>query len=171
MAGQSPLWLDYQRPPPGRQLPGVALLVGSVLLCGVLFAMSADLATDIDETEARVFKLRQAAERQRLFAQAETQEAAVPPASASAAQWETLFNALEKAADDSVTLLGLNPGEREITLTGEARDLPAALDYAQRLQASPVFSQAHLARYEVVRDHPRQPVRFTVLANGRETAP
>ena len=176
MAARAPLWLDYQRPPPGRQLPGIALLVGSLLLSGVLLSMSADLAQDIDTTEAQVFKLRQAAERRRLFAEAAKPAAAestapAPLASASAARWETLLASLEGAADETVTLLGLTPGPREVILTGEARDLPAALDYAQRLQAAPAFSEAYLAKYEVVREHPRQPVRFTVLARGREAPP
>lgn len=173
MAAMSPLWLDYQRPPPGRQLPGIALLAGSLLLSGVLLQMSADLAQDIEAAEARVYKMRQAAERRRLFAEAAkpAAESAAPPASASAARWERLFVSLEGAADETVTLLGLTPGARDVVLTGEARDLPAALDYAQRLQAAPAFSQAHLAKYEVVREHPRQPVRFTVLASGREAPP
>lgn len=175
MAARAPLWLDYQRPPPGRQLPGIALLAGSLLLAGVLLSMSADLGREIEATDAQVVKLRQAAERRRLFAEAAKpaadSAAPAPPASASAARWETLFASLEGAADETVTLLGLTPGTREVTITGEARDLPAALDYAQRLQTAPAFSEAYLAKYEVVREHPRQPVRFTVLARLREAPP
>lgn len=174
MAARAPLWLDYQRPPPGRQLPGIALLVGSLLLSGVLLSMSADLGREIEATDAQVAKLRQSAERRRLFAEAAkpTESATpAPPASASAARWETLFASLEGAADETVTLLGLTPGAREVIITGEARDLPAALDYAQRLQTAPAFSEAYLAKYEVVREHPRQPVRFTVMARLREAPP
>lgn len=174
MATRAPLWLDYQRPPPGRQLPGIVLLVGSLLLSGVLLSMSFDLGREIEATDAQVAKLRQAAERRRLFAEAaKPAESATPapPASASAARWEALFASLEGAADETVTLLGLTPGPREVLVTGEARDLPAALDYAQRLQAAPAFSEAYLAKYEVVREHPRQPVRFTVLARLREAPP
>lgn len=176
MAGMPPLWLDYQRAPPGRQLPGIVLLVASLLVAALLIRMSASLAEELTAAEDRVFKLRQAAERQRLFAAAEKPAAGEadeqrPPASASARRWETLFASLEKAGDDSVTLLSLAPGAREIVLTGEARALPAALDYAQRLQVAPAFAEAHLAKYEVVREHPRQPVRFTVLAQWREAPP
>ncbi|HEX6735810.1 MAG TPA: hypothetical protein VF096_13445 [Azonexus sp.] len=162
------LHLDYQRPPPGRQLPGIVLLAASLALCAALLQQSAGLARDTEIAEARLAEVRRAAAAAR---QSAASPAPAPPASASAARWEALFVALEGAADETVTLLALAPGERETVLTGEARDLPAALDYAQRLQAAPAFAGAHLAKYEVVREHPRQPVRFTVLAGGRESPP
>lgn len=171
-----PLWLDYQRPAPGRQLPGILLLVGSLVLAGVLIDMSIDLATETASAEQKVAKLRQAAERRRLFASADQAAAASSAlaertaASPSASRWESLFSSLEAAGDETVTLLGLTPGAKEILITGEAKGLPEALDYTQRLQAATVLANAHLTKYEVVRGHPQQPVRFTVLADWREAA-
>lgn len=171
------LWLDYQRPPPGRQLPGIGLLIVSLILSALLFGSAVDISTDTALSERQVAKLRQAAERRRLFAPPEasgapgsSQEPALP-VSPSARRWESLLSSLETAGDENVTLLSLTPGGREIVITGEAKGLGEALDYAQRLQAAGALSNAHLAKYEVQREHPRQPVQFTVLSEWREGAP
>lgn len=165
-----PLWLDYRRLPPGRRLPGILLLGGSLLLAGFLLAVSNDISMDVELAEQHLDKLRQAGERQRLFAvpSPSTAAAETPPTSPSAARWESLLASLEAAGDDTVTLLSLTPGAREIVITGEAAGLDPALEYARRLQAAAAFSRAHLAKYELVSDHPRRPVRFTVLAEWRE---
>ncbi|MGE5469611.1 MAG: hypothetical protein ACM3X0_02305 [Bacteroidota bacterium] len=170
-----PLWLDYQRLPPGRRLPGIALLVGSVLLAGFLVQLAVNTGAETTVAEQQVARLRQAAERRRLFEgadraarDAEAAASAGKTLSPSASRWAALFSSLEAASDETVTLLSLAPGAREIVITGEAKDLDAALDYAKRLLASRVLANPHLAKYEVVREHPRQPVRFTLLAEWRE---
>jgi Tfp pilus assembly protein PilV len=172
-----PLWLDYRKAPPARQWPGLILLIASLLLAAGLLALSSHLASATALSERQVSKLQQAAERRRLFASALPEHATSSNATSSqivapsAKRWEALFTALEAASDETVTLLGLTPGARQIVITGEAKGLPAALDYAQRLQAASVLANAHLSKYEVVREHPRQPVLFTLLAEWRELAP
>lgn len=165
-----PLWLDYLRVPPRRQLPGILLLAGSLLLAGCLLTISYDLSTATEFAEQHFDKLRQASERRRLFALPGTSTAALQTSSISpsAMRWESLLASLEAAADDTVTLLSLRPGSREIVITGEAAGLDPALEYARRLQATAAFSRAHLAKYELLADHPRRPVLFTVLAEWRE---
>jgi len=171
-----PLWLDYRQAPPGRRLPGLALLIAGLLLSMLLLDMAMDVASETAVAERKVAKLRQAAERRRIFADfsASTASNSGPasdtPASPSAARWEALLGTLEAAGNDTVTLLSLTPGAREIVITGEAKGLGAALDYTQRLQAAPVLRNAYLAKYEVVREHPGQPVTFTVLGDWREAA-
>lgn len=168
-----PLCLDYRRPPPSRQLPGVGLLLVSLLLSTLLVGMAMDLASETTVAERQVAKLRQAAERRRLFSAADPSTAsmagsAAQPASPSASRWEALLSSLESAGDDTVTLLSLTPGAREIVITGEAKGVSSALDYAQRLQGASALTKAHVAKYELLRDHPRQPVLFTLLAEWRE---
>lgn len=166
-----PLWLDFQRPPPGRSLPGIILLLASLLLAGLLLGLALDVASETASAEQQLGRLRQVAERQRLFAGfAPSTAATTPAASPPDGRWEALFGALETAGNETVTLLSLNPGNREIVITGEAVGLEAALDYARRLQAAPALSHAHLVKYEVVREHPRQPVLFTLLAEWSEAA-
>lgn len=168
------LWLDYQRAPPGQQLPGLVLLAASVLIAGWLGWVAHVTGDDLVATSKQVAQLRQNAERQRqLAASANAGETkaveAMRAVSASASRWESFFTTLEKAADDKVTLLALAPTASDILIDGEARNLPAALDYAQRLQDGATLANAHVARYEIARDQPGQPVRFTVEAGWRES--
>lgn len=166
------LWLDYQRPAPGQRLPGIALLALAVAVAVGLAWFGERTGSELDATAARVATLRQTAERQRLLLAASEAQAkegeSVRALSKSAARWEALFATLEKSADENVTLLGLAPGTQDVLIDGEALNLPAALDYAQRLQSTATLSNAHVARYEVVRDQPAQPVRFSVQASWQE---
>lgn len=172
------LSLDYQRTLPGRHRPGFAVLAAGLALCALLAAQSFSLVDELAATEQQVVKLRRDAERRRPPAGGEravaeaTPGEATPgearPPSPSAARWEALLGSLEKAGDDSVTLLGLEPGARDISITGEARNIAASLDYAQRLQQAPVFAEVHPVKHEVVGEHPYRPVRFTLSARWRE---
>lgn len=165
-----PLWLDYQRLPPGRRLPGLILLIVSLVLAAGLVVLSLDVSSEFASTEQHLAKLKQEAERQRFFAGAapappEENTQGLPPS-----RWESLLAGLETADNETVTLLSLTPGDREIVIAGEAKDLGAALEYARRLQNVPAIAQAYLAKHEVVREHPQHPVRFTLLATWREAA-
>ena len=176
MSTLRPLWLDYQRPLPGRQWPGLLLLSSSVLLSGLLLAESFSLSSEWAATQQQVFKLKREDERRRLFTSTDkpfdpaAHEGArpLPPA---AARWESLLGALENEGDDSITLLALEPGPRETTISGEAADIGASLDYAKRLQSAPVFADVYLVKHEIVREHPHRPVRFALLARWREALP
>jgi hypothetical protein len=167
------LRLDYQRPAFGYQWPGLVLLFSGLLLCALLFQQSFSISSELMLTEQHVFKLKREAERRRLLVSSErsAEEGGQDEkrrASPSAARWEALLSALERTSDDSVTLLGLEPGAREMTLIGEARTLGAALDYVKRLQVLPQFADIHLTRHEIVNEHPYRPVRFTLQTTWRE---
>lgn len=159
-----PLWLDYQRPPPGRQLPGRLLLAVSLALLISLLGLSHNISGHLADSEQHLSRLKQAAAQQRQLAGTALQDQA--PSADS--RWEALLAALEAASDGAVTLLSLAPGLKEIVITGEARDLGAALDYARRLHNTPAIAQAYIAKHEVLREHPQHPVRFTLLAVWRE---
>lgn len=170
------LWLDYQRPLPGRHWPGLLLLAAGVLLCGSLLMQSLSIATETAATEQQVSRLKRDIERQRLFAAAEEQVAGIGEkeqrmASPSAARWESLLVALESAGDDSVTLLAIEPGAKEVSVSGEARNLDASLDYVKRLQNADVFSDVHLVKYQLLTENPSRPVRFALLAKWRGGSP
>lgn len=161
-----PLWLDYQRPPPGRETPGRILLGISLLLGLILLIASGQLADERDELAQSVHRQRPAAGISAGFsASTGGSPESAPP---GAERWDALFGTLEAAGDDSVTLLSLAPTNRNVRIAGEARDLTAALAYAQRLQSAATLGDVHLEDYEVMREHPRQPVRFTLQANWRE---
>lgn len=161
------LWLDFEQEPPARQRPGRVVLAVAVLAAALVLLQRAEIADRLEQTRAEVTRLQQA---QALRAGNAPGADGAPADSASMPQWEKMLTALEVAADDSVTLLTLQTEGHDLRITGEARNLPAALDYAQRLDGSQAFAGTHLAHSEVVRDHPRQPVRFVLLA-GRQDLP
>lgn len=165
------LWLDYQLDEPGRHRPGLLLLISSLVLTALLFAQYFSIAEKLTTAGTQVSKLKRGAEHQRLFENPNGARVNVEGQQRSpilsAGRWESLFTSLEKAGSDSMTLLRLEPGPREISITGEAKDLAAAMEYVQRLQSVPVFTNAHLTESETLKEHPRHPVRFTLVADWR----
>lgn len=174
------LWLDFQRPEPGRRRAGNALLAVGVLLGAGLLADYVNVVGETDQVEQQVLRLRREAEPARRAAAVEGaptarggQRQAADDTSSSqpgheALQWDALFAALEAAADDSMTLLTLNTGGSEIQIGGEARNIDAAMDYVKRLQAATALGNPHLTQSEVVQEHPQHPVRFALAASWRE---
>ena len=68
-----------------------------------------------------------------------------------AAPWNELFDALEKAQDDTVALLSITPERAagQVSLTGEAKSYEALTDYLTRLDDSGVFASSQLLGYEI----------------------
>lgn len=167
-----PLWLDYQRPAPGRHQAGRLLLLVGLALAVPVFMEYSSTTDELAGVDQHISKLRRDAERRHLIARTAEPAGAAKAAAlpASGERWEALLAALEKAGDESVTLLALTPGAKEVSIAGEAKDLAASLDYVKRLQSAPVFSEAHLAAYETLTAHPQHPVRFTLVAAWREGA-
>ena len=165
-----PIWLDYQQDAPGHHRPGLLLLISSLLLTGVLLTQYFADAERLATAGRQVSKLKHGAE-QRLSGKSDSPRsdiAELRSSSVSAERWESLFISLETASDDSITLLGLELGPREISISGEAKELAAATGYVQRLQSATAFTNTHLTEYVIVKEHPRHPVRFTLIAEWRE---
>lgn len=170
-----PLWLDYQRPVPGRRRAGVVLLTASLIVTGALLARYFTLATELDAVQQQVSRLKRQAERQSLLKTAQSPLSSPSStggreetgAAYSSARWEMLFASIEAASDESMTLLGLQPGANEVQITGEAKDLAAAMGYVRRLQTATAFVNTHLTQSEVVMAHPQHPVRFTLVTEWR----
>ena len=162
------LLLDYQRPEPGRRRAGALLLAAGLIATAVLLADYFTVMAELDDLQHRVARLKRDVERQRLAEAAGSPLSGAQAATAhSAASWEALFASLEAAGDDSVTLLGLEPGATEIRITAEAKNLDASLDYLKRLQAATAIANTRLTQSQVVMEHPRRPVRFTLVTEWR----
>jgi hypothetical protein len=173
MSAMSPLCLDYQRPLPRHDWPGFLLLAAGALFCSGLLIQSFLLSDDVAATGKQVLKLKREVERQRLFASSGAPVASVADKakrsiSPSAARWELLLVALENAGNDSVTLLVLEPSVREISISGEAKNFDAVLDYVKRLQIATIFADVYLLKHELITESPYRPVRFALLAKWRE---
>jgi hypothetical protein len=89
--------------------------------------------------------------------------------------WSRLLRELEAASadsKDSVAVLGVEPDrdKRQVRVLAEARTLPIALAYVERLQKSQALRYPMLESHEVQLRDPQRPVRFQIRADWN-TAP
>jgi hypothetical protein len=89
-----------------------------------------------------------------------------------ATPWSLLLQDLELAAKDSegsVSVLGVEPDreKRQVRVTAEARSLPLALLYVERLQKSRALRYPMLANHEIQSKDPEHPVRFEIKADWK----
>lgn len=92
-----------------------------------------------------------------------------------ATPWAHLLEDLESASRDSqgaVAVLAIEPDRqaRRVRLVAEARSLPAALTYVQRLQKSKALGMPLLDSHEVRTDVQERPVRVQITAVWRLTS-
>jgi len=90
-----------------------------------------------------------------------------------ATPWTKLLAELETASRDlggQIAVLSIEPdhAKHNVHITGESRDLPVALAYVQRLQASSLLRYPMLDSHEVKTDDAQRPVRFAMTAEWRE---
>lgn len=83
--------------------------------------------------------------------------------------WTVLLKELERAGEDgegSVAALSVTPdrNKREVAVLAEARTLPDALAYVERLQNSVALRHPMLASHEVQIKEAERPVRFAIKA-------
>ena len=86
--------------------------------------------------------------------------------------WSKLLGELESASHDiqfGVALLEVepDPAKKQVRITAEAKSLPAALAYLERLQKSHVLKYPMLESHERQKDDPEHPVRIKLAAEWR----
>jgi Tfp pilus assembly protein PilN len=162
------LTLDFNQRRTLWPLPGVILMIAGVVLTALMVRYHAELDDELMQSESHLTRLKRDVERQRLF---DKQSAAHPVGDnangrirRSRDQWEALFSGFETAADETVTLLSMEPGATEISVRGEAKDFAAMTDYVKRLSTLPILADVRLTDYEIARDHVRRPLRFSAKA-------
>jgi len=84
--------------------------------------------------------------------------------------WSRLLRELEVASADSrdsIAVLGVEPDrdKRQVRVLAEARTLPIALAYVERLQQSQALRYPMLESHEVQLRDPQHPVRFQIKAD------
>jgi len=89
-----------------------------------------------------------------------------------AVPWSRLLAELEGASQDvasTVSLLEVEPDAAKhlVRITAEARTLPDALAYLERLQKSPVLRYPMLDSHELRKDDPQHPIRVKLSAEWR----
>jgi hypothetical protein len=90
-----------------------------------------------------------------------------------ATPWTRLLAELEQASKDAqgqVALLGVEPdhAKHNVRVSAEARTLPLALAYVQRLQSSRSLVYPMLDRHEIRADDAQHPVRFELTGEWRD---
>ena len=86
--------------------------------------------------------------------------------------WSAMLDDLESATvatNGDVSLLTVEPDRvrHKLKLTAEARSLPAALQYVQRLQHNPAIRDALLESHQIRTDVAERPVRVQIVADWR----
>jgi len=80
--------------------------------------------------------------------------------------WDTLFRAVESSTGKNIALLSMEPDVRKgtVTISGEAKNFSAMLDYIRQLGTRDVFASVHLQNHQVQQADPEKPIRFSLLA-------
>lgn len=83
-----------------------------------------------------------------------------------ATPWDDMLKSIEGAPMERVALLSIEPvaSQHQIRLSGEAKNLPAMLDYIAYLQRESVLRHVLLTSHQVQANVPGTPVRFQIQA-------
>jgi hypothetical protein len=164
--------LDYQR---ARAFPwaGVLLLVLALAMLAWAAAYYVELRGMAEKWEARVLQIeqRQPGWRKEQASRAELQGVTQETRRANEVlrrltlPWDRLFEAVEAASGKEVALLAIDPDleKKVVKISGEAKNLAAALAYVQRLERQEMFGTVYLQSHQVQRLDPEKPVRFSLL--------
>lgn len=170
-----PVTLDFAHARPRVTLLGIVLLaLGAAVAAGaygeyrLLQSRRAGLELKLEAVRGRSRHDPIADARAAGFA-----EAAARMASELGTPWTKLLAELEGASSESVgkvAVLSIEPDSEKhsVHITGEAKDLPLALAYVERLQGSSLLRYPMLDSHEVRNDDAQHPVRFAMTAEWRE---
>jgi hypothetical protein len=168
MNGQ-PILLDFKmRRRQGGILGGIVLTIGAAgaVLAGIQFRSS---SLTLSGLELRLEDIESARKAGMGTVSAGTAEEAGPVVTELSAPWSLLLQELETASQEvggSIAVLAVEPDREKgrIRIVAEARDLPTALAYIERLQKSRALRFPMLDSHEVRTEDHDQPVRFQLSA-------
>lgn len=80
--------------------------------------------------------------------------------------WNELLQGIEKSDTQDIALLNLEPNSKkqQVTISGEAKNLQAALSYIQKLEAQSMLDKVYLQKYSIDEANLFKPVKFTLSA-------
>lgn len=164
--------LDFQPRRPGALT--VVLLAAGLLLGGDAWLDFRALGEKLAEVESGLAQAKRRAERleagrrdsrpEHVFS-AEEGKALRLAIDAIGVDWEGLYRAIDQAVGDDVALLAIRPSVtgRTVQISGEARDMKAALAFVEALRAAPLAKVALLS-HQVRQNDPQQPIIFEIAA-------
>ena len=171
------LRLDYQRTQKPLPYGGIAVLVVALAVLAAIGSRYYWLGENTNQLEARARAMKLAAP--------ENAQAAGPRGEKGAAAlaleirqanqvlrelsvpWDALFQAVEAAGDQDVTLLSMEPDveKQAAKIVGEAKNMTAVLNYMRQLGKQPVLHDITLQHHQIQSQDSEKPVRFTVVAS------
>lgn len=170
------LKLDYRRKESWRQRAGWLGLLLAGLLLGDVSWQYRQLAVEVEAGEAELAHLTarpQAMQSKHGTRQGKTLDEEMGRAREVLLHlgipWVDLFGAVEASTNSEIALLGIEPEPKkeQVRIIGEAKDYPAVLDYARRLEVGAPLSGVHLQSHQIQMQDPERPVRFVLGAAWR----
>jgi hypothetical protein len=164
--------LDFQPRRPG--LLGIVLLLAAGLLCGDAWLEYGVLKERLDDVEARLGQARRRVERadagrrdakpENVFT-ADESKALRLTIGAIRLDWESLYRRIDDATGEEISLLAIHPNVtgKAVQISGEARDLPAALAFVEALRQAPLAHVALLS-HQIKQGDPQRPIVFEISA-------
>ena len=166
--------LDFAAPRARTPALSIALLLVGVSLAGIaaLQYRSEKLTQQGLELKLAALTHRSVPDPENLARSARDSAEAASVTRQLATPWTAVLSDLESASQDEkdrIALLSVEPDSDKhlIHVTGESRDLPAALAYLERLQTRKSLRYPMLISHEVT-DASEHPVRFALIADWRE---
>jgi Tfp pilus assembly protein PilN len=164
--------LDFQPRTPG--LLTVVLLLAGLLLCADAWLEAGKLHDQLDEAEGKLAQAKRRADRIEL-GRRETRPENVFSADESKAlrqaigairiDWEKLYRSIDEATSEDVSLLAIRPNAqgKSVQISGEARDMKAALAFVDALRREPLANAALLS-HQIKQNDPQRPIIFEISA-------
>jgi len=166
------LCLDFQPRRPG--LLTVVLLLAGVLLCADAWLENHSLQSQQEEAEARLDQAKRRADRidvgqrdsrpENVFS-AEEGKALRQTIGLIRIDWEKFYRSIDAATGEDVALLAIRPNAtgKTVQISGEARDMAAALAFVEALRREPL-DKAVLISHQIKQSDPQQPITFEIAA-------
>ena len=166
------LYLDYQRKLKSFSWGRPALLGAAMAVLIATGVYYRELSDQTADWEMKVERLERASHQQGGHNGAVAVDLAWEVKSANEVvrlltlPWEGLFQAVESASGRDVSLLGLEPNTEKkiVKISGEAKNMPALLEYIRQLEECDEFGTVFLLNHLVQQQVQDQPVRFALLA-------
>lgn len=164
--------LDFQ--PRRVGLLPVVLLVAGLLLGGDAWLEYSVLHDKLEDTESRLAQAKRRADRlaagrrdsrpENVFSEEES-KALRQAIGAIRIDWEMLYRSIDRAVSEEISLLAIRPNAaaRSVQISGEARDMAAALAFVEALRSEPL-ARAVLLSHQIKQGDPQHPIVFEIAA-------
>lgn len=164
--------LDFQSSPPG--LLSIAILVAGLVLGGDAWWEDSALRHQLEDVESRLAQVKRITERrddrqreirpENVFS-AEESKALQQAIRAIRVDWAGLYRSIDQAMSEDISLLAVRPSVagKAVQISGEARDMAAALAFVEALRREPL-AHATLLSHQIKQSDPLHPIIFEIGA-------